>query len=81
MEVKESGFDSNYATNSAVFYIESNHTSISMEGLTVKNNVAEFGNSFGEYRVDNFDIPLFFDNGTLIEPTIDANHYMSVSGS
>ena len=52
-----------------------------MTGLTVKKNIAEYGNSFGEYLVNNFDSPLLFDNGTLLEPMVDENHFMRVASS
>lgn len=52
-----------------------------MEGLTVRKNIAEFGNSFGEYLVNNFDVPLLFDNGTLLEPMVDISHFMTVASA
>ncbi len=33
--IQDSTFESNYATESAIIYAETNHTSLSMKGLTV----------------------------------------------
>ena len=52
-----------------------------MEGLTVKNNTVEFGNSFGEYRIISFNPSLLFSNDTLFEPKVDEYHLISIDSS